>query len=59
MGERLGHLIKAGIGFREVSVRGKKFARSQWYLICAVYNIMKMVRCIARMRKGELVPAMS
>jgi len=51
--------IKAGMGFREVSVRGKKFARSQWYLICAVYNIMKMVRCIARMRKGGLVPAMS
>jgi transposase len=49
--------IKVGMGFRGVSVRGKDNARGQWLLACATHNVMKAVRYIAGLRKGDTVPA--
>ena len=46
--------IKEGLGFRAVTVRGKMYARAQWFFACAVHNVMKAVRFIAASR--ELKP---
>jgi len=45
--------IKEGLGFRGVTVRGKKFARAQWLFVCAVHNVMKAVRHVSSVRKDE------
>ena len=44
--------IKEGMGFRGVSVRGDDYARGQWLFVCAVHNVMKAVRFIAKSRKS-------
>jgi len=43
--------IKGGLGFRELTMRGKEFARAQWLFVCAVHNVLKAVRFIAETRK--------
>lgn len=49
--------IKDGLGFRGVTMRGEEYARGQWLFTCAVHNVMKAVRFISSIRKGETVPA--
>ncbi len=44
--------IKEGMGFRGVTMRGDDYARGQWRFVCAVHNVMKAVRFIARSRKS-------
>jgi transposase len=45
--------IKEGLGFRGVTVRGEEFARAQWFLVCAVHNVMKAVRFTMHLREIE------
>ena len=45
--------IKDGLGFRELTMRGQEFARSQWLFACAVHNVMKAVRHISGLRRKE------
>jgi transposase len=51
--------IKEGLGFRGVTVRGEEFARAQWYFTCAVHNVMKAARFIAKSRRLETAEAKS
>ena len=51
--------VKEGLGFRGVTVRGKKFARAQWLFALVVHDVMKEVRFIAGLRRREAAPAMS
>ncbi len=51
--------VKEGLGFRGITVRGKKFARAQWLFVLGVHNVLKAVRFIAGLRRGEAVPAMN
>ena len=51
--------IKGSLGFTGVTVRGEESARAQWLFVCAVHNVMKAVRFISGLRKGEIVPAMA
>ena len=43
--------IKAGMGFREFTMRGEDITRAQWLFACAVHNVMKAVRHISGQRK--------
>lgn len=43
--------IKEGMGFRGVTMHGDDYARGQWMLACAVYNVMKVVRLVQDLRK--------
>ena len=43
--------VKVSLGFREVTMRGERFARSQWLLACATHNVMKAVRYVSCSRK--------
>ena len=45
--------IKESLGFRWITVRGKKFARAQWLFVCAVHNVMKAVRHLSSKRVVE------
>ena len=49
--------IKEGLGFRGVTVRGKRYARAQWLFVCAVHNVMKAVRFITYMRELKTMEA--
>ena len=49
--------IKGGLGFRELTMRGKEFARAQWLFACAVHNVLKAVRFITDMRKPKMTEA--
>ena len=51
--------IKAGMGFREFTMRGEDNARAQWLFVCAVHNVMKAVRYISGQRRKELALAIS
>jgi transposase len=51
--------IKDGMGFTEVTMRGKEYARGQWLFACATHNVMKAVRFISGLRKGEMARAMA
>ena len=51
--------IKGGLGFTGVTVRGEESARAQWLFVCAVHNVMKAVRFISSLRKGEIAPRMA
>lgn len=51
--------IKVGLGFRELTVRGKEFACAQWLFTCSVHNIMKAVRYISGLRRKEVVPVVA
>jgi len=51
--------IKGSLGFTGVTVRGKESARAQWLFVCAVHNVMKAVRFISSLRKGEIDPGMA
>lgn len=51
--------IKDGMGFREVTMRGKDNARGQWLFACATHNVMKAVRFISGLRKGDMARAMA
>ena len=51
--------IKGGLGFRELTMRGKEFARAQWLFACAVHNVMKAVRYISGQRRKETALAIS
>jgi transposase len=46
--------IKESLGFRGVTMRGKAYARAQWLFVCAVHNVMKAVRFIARAREAMI-----
>ena len=46
--------IKDSLGFRGVTMRGKAYARAQWLFVCAVHNVMKAVRFIARKREATM-----
>jgi len=46
--------IKESLGFRRVTLRGEKYARAQWLMVCAVHNVMKAVRFIARKRAARI-----
>jgi transposase len=46
--------IKESLGFRRVTLRGKVYARAQWLFVCAVHNVMKAVRFIARKREATM-----
>jgi transposase len=48
--------IKVGLGFRELTVRGKENARAQWLFTCAVHNVMKAVRYVLRKRNQSKQP---
>jgi len=43
--------IKGSLGFRGVTLRGQSYARAQWLFACAVHNVMKAVRFIAKTRE--------
>lgn len=43
--------IKGSLGFRGVTQRGQSYARAQWLFACAVHNVMKAVRFIAKTRE--------
>ena len=45
--------IKEGMGFRGVTVRGKIYARAQWFLALMAHNLLKAVRFIAGLRRRE------
>jgi transposase len=49
--------IKEGMGFRGVTMRGDDYARGQWLFVCAVHNVMKAVRFVARSRKSGAMEA--
>jgi len=49
--------IKGGLGFRELTLRGKEFARAQWLFALAVHNVLKAVRFITDMRKPKITEA--
>ncbi len=49
--------IKEGMGFRGVTVRGKVYARAQWFLALAVHNLLKAMRFIAGLRRREVALA--
>jgi hypothetical protein len=51
--------VKGGLGFREVSVRGRLYARAQWLLALAVHNVLKAVRFITAQRRREAALAAS
>jgi transposase len=51
--------IKAGMGFREFTMRGEDNTRAQWLFVCAVHNVMKAVRYISGQRRKELALAIS
>jgi transposase len=44
--------IKGSLGFRGVTLRGQSYARAQWLFACAVHNVMKAVRFIAKTRES-------
>jgi hypothetical protein len=46
--------IKESLGFRGVTMRGKAYARAQWLFVCAVHNVMKVVRFISRGREATM-----
>jgi transposase len=46
--------IKDGLGFRGITMRGKVYARAQWLFACAVHNVMKAVRFLARKREATM-----
>ncbi len=43
-GERVFATIKASMGIRRFSVRGKAKVHSEWLWICTAYNLMKLIR---------------
>jgi transposase len=43
--------LKESLGFRGVTMREEPYARAQWLFVCAVHNVMKAVRFIARRRE--------
>jgi len=51
--------IKGGLGFRDLTMRGKDLARAQWLFVCAVHNVMKAVRYISSQRIKETALAIS
>jgi len=51
--------IKGSLGFMGVTVRGEASARAQWLFVCAVHNVMKAVRFISSLRKGDIAPVMA
>lgn len=44
--------IKESFGFRGVTVRGVEYARAQWLFVCAVHNVMKVVRHVLGAGQG-------
>jgi transposase len=50
--QNIGH-VKGALGFRDVSVRGRVYARAQWLLALAVHNVLKAVRFITLLRRRE------
>lgn len=42
--------IKGSLGFTGVTLRRENYARAQWLFACAVHNVMKAVRFIAKTR---------
>ena len=51
--------IKAGMGFREFTMRGEDITRAQWLFACAVHNVMKAVRYISGQRRKETALAIN
>ena len=51
--------IKAGMEFREFTMRGEDLTRSQWLFVCAVHNAMKAVRYVSGQRKKEIALTIS
>ena len=43
--------IKGSLGFTGVTLRREIYARAQWLFTCAVHNVMKAVRFIAKTRE--------
>jgi hypothetical protein len=58
MAEQVKGQMKAGFGFRGVTVRGQEFTRAQYLFICAVHKVMKAVRFISGLRRRETVTVM-
>jgi len=48
-------IIKASLGFRHFSRRGLAAARSEWNLVCAVHNLLKLFRHPGQFRPAALV----
>jgi hypothetical protein len=51
--------IKAGMGFREFTMRGEDITRAQWLFACAVHNVMKAVRHISGQKRKEVALAIN
>jgi hypothetical protein len=48
-------IIKATLGFRRFSRRGLAAGQSEWNLVCAIHNLLKLFRHPGRLRPAALV----
>lgn len=47
--------IKENLGFRRFARRGLVAAQSEWNLVCAIHNLLKLARHLGRLRPAALV----
>ena len=47
--------IKENLGFRRFARRGLAAAQSEWNLMCAIHNLLKLARHLGRLRPATLV----